>query len=146
MKYLKTYENWSISLAPKGMDQGFYFFLKKKFEGTKFEITYNVGFDDKNVDDVYFVQDDGIDDNDKYVSINDKMSPKKLPDGSTNTITDYYASEFNVITVQDDLNLNVTETDYVELHNLLKSCVEEYKNTDEYDKYMMGIESNKYNL
>ena len=146
MKYLKTYESWNISLAPKGMDQGFYFFLKEKFEGTNFEIAYTVGFDDENVEGVYFVEDDGIDDSDKYVAIND-LRLKDEPPGATNQMVDYDASDFNIMSIEnDDSFKNPTLKEYSELYNILKSCIEEYKKTEEYDKYMLGIETKKYNL
>ena len=147
MKHLKTYENWSISLAPKGMDQELYFFLKKKLEGTKFEIVYRVGYDDENVEGIDFVEDDGIDDDDKYVAIIDTSLPTQQSDGTTNTMDDYYASNFNVMEVEKEMNdLEADDEDYLELYRILKSSIKEYKTTEGYARYIIGIEANKYNL
>lgn len=138
MKHLKTFENY-ISMAPEGMDQDLYFFLKKYLKNTKFEIVYTVGYGDDNVDDILFVQDDGIDDDDKYVQIKDKTLSKKLEDGRTNTMTDYYASDFNVHNLENDPNLDDDEESYIELNKILKSALNEYKKSRIY-------QTKKYNL
>ena len=88
-KFNKTYEE--ISMAPKKMDQDLYFFLKKFLKNTKFEIVYTVGYDKDNVEDISFVPDDGIDDDDKYVAIRNR---------SDETMVDYYANEFNANTIK----------------------------------------------
>lgn len=138
MKHLKTYEKY-ISMAPKGMDEDLYFFLKEYLENTRFEIVYTVGDSDENVEDIHFVQDDGIDDRDKFVQIKDKTLPDILENGNTNTMTDYYASEFNVHTVENDRNLNDDDESYIELSKILKSALDEYKKSIKY-------QTKKYNI
>jgi hypothetical protein len=134
MKHLKTFENY-ISMAPEGMDQDLYFFLKDYLKDTKFEILYTIGFDDENIDDIHFVQEDGIDDYDKYVQIKDKT----IPNESENAMTDYYASEFNVHSVENDINLDDEDESYIELSKILKSALDKYKKSVIY-------QTKKYNI
>lgn len=130
MKHLKTFENY-ISMSPEGMDQDLYFFLKEYLKDTKFEIRYTVGYGDDNVDDIHFVQDDGIDDNDKYVQIKDKETQPNY--------YDYYASEFNISSLEYDINNDSEDESYIELNNILKSALDEYKKSRIY-------QTKKYNL
>ena len=133
-KFNKTYEE--ISMAPKKMDQDLYFFLKKFLKNTKFEIVYTVGYDKDNVEDISFVPDDGIDDDDKYVAIRNR---------SDETMVDYYANEFNANTIKKDTNFTDKEIEeiedsdikksYVELKNILNTALKEYKLFKKYNKY-----------